>query len=399
VTKKTGRPSKAGYASRARAAPAPAADEHGALPRDDVNLTIASALLDLASVQDGERQRHAYTRAAYAVLGTEHPLSARLHDGTLEKIRYVGPSSERVILEILGAGTSPTVTAAVERSGKRTEVERRRGLRDGFLSQSVAEWLLAARLDGVIDLADYRGDFQMHSVFSDGDQTLDEIVRACMALGYTCAAITDHSYGLPVARGMSMEAAARQHEEIDALNAQFAGRFRMYKGVEANILPDGSLDLSEEERRRFEIVVASPHSGLRSASDQTDRMIAAVSLPHVHILGHPRGRKFNARPGVTADWSRVFAAAARHGVAIEIDGSIERQDVDAGLAAQAVAAGCLIALDSDAHAPLELVFARMAIAHARLARIPPGPVVNCWTDAQLEAWCRDPAAGGGSIRS
>jgi histidinol phosphatase-like PHP family hydrolase len=373
------------------------ADAHDGLPGDDVNLTIASALLDLAAVQDGERQRHAYTRAAYAVLGSEQPLSARLRDGTLEKIRFVGPSSERVILEILGTGTSPTVTAAVERSGKRKDVERRRGWRDGFLSQSVAEWLLEAPLDGVVDLADYRGDFQMHSTFSDGDQTLDEIVRACMALGYTCAAITDHSYGLPVARGMSMSAAARQHDEIDALNARYAGRFRMYKGVEANILPDGSLDLSEEERRRFEIVVASPHSGLRGASDQTERMVAAVSLPHVHILGHPRGRKFNSRPGVTADWPRVFAAAARHGVAIEIDGSIERQDVDAGLAARALAAGCLIALDSDAHAPLELVFARMAIAHARLARIPPARVVNCWTDERLEAWCGEPAREG--IRS
>jgi histidinol phosphatase-like PHP family hydrolase len=356
-----------------------------------VNLAIAAALLDLASVQEGERQRHAYTRAAYAVLGSEQPLSERLHDGALDKIRYIGPSSERVIREMLASGSSPTVAAAIERSGRRKDVERRREYRDGFLSQAVAEWLLATPLEGVIDLADYRGDFQMHSTFSDGDQTLDEIVHACMALGYSCAAVTDHSYGLPVARGMSMSAAARQHEEIDALNTRYAGRFRMYKGVEANILPDGTLDLTEEERRLFEIVVASPHSGLRGSADQTARMVAAVSLPHVHILGHPRGRRFNSRPGVSADWPRVFAAAARHGVAIEIDGSIERQDVDAGLAAQAVAAGCLIALDSDAHAPLELVFARMAIAHARLARIPPDRVVNCWSDERLAAWCHEPA--------
>ena len=357
-------------------------------PGGDVNLAIAGALLDLAGVQDGERQRHAYTRAAYAVLASELPLSERVRDGALEKIRYVGPSSERIVHEVLQTGASATVAAAVRESARRADVERRRTLRDGFLSQAVAEWLLAAPLDGAVDLADYRGDFQMHSSYSDGDQTLDEIVRACLALGYGCAAVTDHSYGLPVAHGMSMEAAARQHAEIDALNARYAKRFRLFKGVEANILPDGSLDLQEDERRLFEIVVAAPHSGLRGTADQTSRMVAAVSQPHVHILGHPRGRRFNARGGVHADWPRVFDAAARHGVAIEIDGSIERQDVDAGLAARAVAAGCTIALDSDAHAPLELVFARMAIAHARLARIPPDRVVNCWSDARILEWSR-----------
>ena len=304
----------------------------------------------------------------------------------LEKIRHVGPSSERVIREVLASGASAIVEAAIEHSRKRKDVERRRGLRDGFISQSMAEWVLAAPIESAIDLDDYRGDFQMHSTFSDGDQTLDEIVQACLALGHGCAAVTDHSYGLPVARGMSMESAARQHADIDVLNQRYAGRFRLFKGVEANILPDGSLDLSESERRQFEIVVAAPHSGLRGAGNQTARMVAAVSQPHVHILGHPRGRRFNQRTGVSADWPRVFEAAARHGVAIEIDGSIERQDVDAGLAAQARAAGCLIALDSDAHAPLELVFSRMAIAHARLAGIPAARVVNCWSDERLFGW-------------
>ncbi len=385
MTPKTTRPSKAGYATTSASSPR---QPPGHAPAGDENLTIAGALLDLAFVQDGERQRHAYTRAAYAVLGSEQPLSERLHEGTLEKIRYVGPSSERVIREVLESGTSATVAAAVSESARRADVERRRALRDGFLSQAVAEWLLAAPLDDAVDLADYRGDFQMHSSYSDGDQTLDEIVRACIALGYGCAAVTDHSYGLPVAHGMSMDAAARQHADIDALNEQYAGRFRLFKGVEANILPDGSLDLREDERRQFEIVVAAPHSGLRGTADQTGRMVAAVSQPHVHILGHPRGRRFNARAGVHADWPRVFDAAARHGVAIEIDGSIERQDVDASLAAQAIAAGCTIALDSDAHAPLELVFARMAIAHARLARIPAERVVNCWSDERIVEWSR-----------
>lgn len=351
-----------------------------------MNLAVAGVLLDLAAVQDGERQRHAYTRAAYAVLGSDRPLPARIHDGALEKIRYVGPSSERVIREVLATGSSPAVELAIEQSGREKDVAKRRALRSGFLSQAAAEWLLAAPLDGVVSLEDYRGDFQVHSTYSDGGQSLDEFVRASLALGHTCGAVTDHSYGLPVAGGMSMDAATRQHAEIDELNARYARRFRLFKGVEANILPDGGIDLSEDERRSFEIVVAAPHSALRSTTDQTARMVAAVSQPHVHVLGHPRGRRFNTRAGVVADWPRVFDVAARHGVAIEIDGSIERQDLDAGLAAQALAAGCTLALDSDAHSPVELTFSRMAIAHARLAGIPASRVVNCWSDDALLEW-------------
>ena len=108
--------------------------------------------------------------------------------------------------------------------------------------------------------------------------------------------------------------------------------------------------------------------------------------PFVDILGHPRGRRYDVRPGVSADWREVFAAAARRRVAIEIDGYPDRQDVDWTLAAAALEAGCLLALDSDAHATEELLFSRMAVAHGRLAGAPPGRVINCWSDEELQAW-------------
>jgi histidinol phosphatase-like PHP family hydrolase len=190
---------------------------------------------------------------------------------------------------------------------------------------------------------------------------------------------------------MSMSDAARQHQEIDALNVRYAGRFRILKGVEANIAADGSLDLGAAERARFELVLAAPHAALRTTEDQTARMMTVVSTPGVHILAHPRGRKLASRPGIAADWDRVFAAAARTGVAIEIDGDPSRQDVDSELARRAVDAGCVLALDSDAHSVEELAYAETAIAHAHLAGVPASAVINTWPVERLLDWAsRDP---------
>ena len=185
-----------------------------------------------------------------------------------------------------------------------------------------------------------------------------------------------------------MERFAEQAVEIAALNERQAGRFRLLRGVEANIRDDGSVDIDAGDRAKFDIVLAAPHSGLRSAAPQTDRMLAAVTAPGVHILAHPRGRKLGERPGVAADWPRIFDAAAKSGVAIEIDGDPHRQDLDFALAHQALQAGCLIALDSDAHSVPELSYANIALAHATIAGIPSERIVNCWPLEQLLEWAR-----------
>src|SRR5581483_246583 len=230
------------------------------------------------------------------------------------------------------------------------------------------------------------GDLQMHSVYSDGSQTLDAIVSGGLARGYQFCAVTDHSYGLPIAGGVSMAEVAEQHRAIDALNAAHRREFRLLKGIEANIRADGSVDMEPGELAQFDLVVAAPHSALRSPADQTARMMRAVSTRGVHILGHPRGRMYGSRPGVTAEWDRVFKTAAKTGVAIEIDGDPSRQDVDFELARRAVDAGCIFALDSDAHSTEELAYAETAIAHARLAGIAKERVVNCWALEQLLEW-------------
>jgi putative hydrolase len=355
----------------------------------DLNGKIAALLRDLAAAQQSPQSRWGYKRAAAAVRNLEAPIDTYLQaDGTLRKIPNIGPASTRVILEVLGTGRSQIVDDAVAASPSSAAIEKSRALRGHFLTRSQVVAALGTPEKGGPALEQYRGDLQMHSVWSDGSQTLEEIVEGALARGYGYSAVTDHSYGLPIAGGVSMSELERQHREIDRINERYRGRFRLLKGIEANIRADGSVDMAPAELRRLEIVVAAPHSALRSNADQTPRMLRAVKTPGVTILGHPRGRLYGSRPGVAADWPRVFRAAAQAGVAIEIDGDPARQDVDYDLAQTAVKAGCIFALDSDAHSTAELQYAETAIAHARLAGVPADRVVNSWPVERLLEWTR-----------
>jgi putative hydrolase len=358
-----------------------------AIVQEDVNLAAAALLYDMAALQPTERSQFGYKRAAKAVIGLPVSVADLVRAGTIREIPFVGPSSARIITELIEHGRSPTVDAAVAASTRASDVTTRRKFRDAYLSHYALQRALDTPLGrGTVSRADYRGDFQMHSTWSDGGETIEGMVRGCMDRGHTCLGITDHSYGLPVARGVTMANIVRQHSEIDALNAQLGEEFRVFKGIEANILVDGSLDLQPDERAVFEFVVASPHSQLRKSEDQTARMVGATGAAGVAILGHPRGRVFNTRPGITADWSRVFELAAKRRVAIELDGNWHRQDLDFELARHALDAGCIFALDSDAHAIGELRFSDYAIAHARLAGIPAARVINCWSNEELADW-------------
>jgi histidinol phosphatase-like PHP family hydrolase len=353
----------------------------------DTNGLVASLLRDLAAVQTSQQSRWGYKRAAAAVRQLDEPIEALLQpDGTLRKIPNVGPSSTRVILEVLRTGRSDIVERAVAASGKAGDVEKSRGLRENFLTRAqVIAALRNTKLRG-LRLPAYRGDLQMHSTWSDGSQTLADIVAGGLARGYEYCAVTDHSYGLPIAGGISMAEVAEQRKEIDGLNETHRERFRLLQGIEANIRADGSVDMEPDELRQIEIVVAAPHSALRRAEDQTRRMVRATRTPGVNILGHPRGRMYGSRPGVAADWDAVFEAAESARVAIEIDGDPARQDVDHALARRALRAGCVFALDSDAHSTPELAYAETAIAHARLAGIPAERVINTWPLDRLLEW-------------
>ena len=351
----------------------------------DVNLEIAALLLDLAEVYRPSPRFWGYKNASRSI--RRHPVFlADLSDREILTIPGVGPASLRVVREYLDGGESRTVTRAVEESGKTKEINARRELRRNFLSAAKVDQVLSETKRGAVRREDYLGDFQMHSRGSDGADSVETLALACAERGYRCMCVTDHSYGLPIAGGMTMEEMRAQHAEISRLNKKFGGEFRILKGVEANIRQDGTLDMLPAELPEFDLVMGSPHSSLRKTFDQTERMLSAVSTPGVHILGHPRGRVFNSRAGVIADWPSVFRRAAEAGVAIELDGDVSRQDLDFRIAMAAKKAGCVFALDSDAHAANQLWMADYAIAHARLAGIPAARIINCWPIADILNW-------------
>lgn len=359
----------------------------------DLNAVVAGYLRDLAFAQSSQQKMFGYKRAAAAILSLDAPLTDLLSpDGALPRIRGIGPGSTRVIREILETGESPTVEQAVERSERRADIQRRRELRRHFLSRAEVRRVLADSAFSGPTAGQYCGDLQMHSEWSDGSPTVEEIADACVARGYRYSAVTDHSYGLRIAGGMSMADAARQRLAIEAVNARYQDRFRLLQGIEANIDAAGGLDLTDEEATTFDVVLAAPHSRLRKNEDQTDRMVAALQHSTVRILAHPRGRISGSRAGVIANWDAVFDAAAQRGVAIEIDGDPARQDLDFTLGRQALTRGCIFALDSDAHTTAQLSYAETALAHARLAGIPADRIVNCWPLERLLAWLSDPSA-------
>jgi putative hydrolase len=352
---------------------------------EDPNQEVALQVLDLAEVYRPTPRYWGYKQAARAIRRYPHFISD-LSDAEILKIPGVGPATMRVVREVLDEGQSPTVARAVAASGKQREIEQRAPLRTNFLSEAMVRKVLEEPKRGAVKPQEYGGDFQMHSRGSDGSDTVEQLARACMKRGYRCMAVTDHSYGLPIAGGMSMEKMRAQKQEVAAVNKKYGTDFRVFHGVEANILVDGRLDMQPDELKLLDLVVASPHSSLRKTIDQTERMVAAVSLPGVHILGHPRGRIFNSRLGIIADWPAVFRQAAATGVAIELDGDVSRQDLDHRIARAAKKAGCLFALDSDAHAGDQLWMSDYAIAHARLAGLPASRIVNCWRPDEILAW-------------
>jgi histidinol phosphatase-like PHP family hydrolase len=359
----------------------------------DVNAVVGGYLRDLAFAQSSQQKTFGYKRAAAAILALDVPLTDLVGaGGALPRIAGIGPGSTRVIREILDTGESPTVEHAIDGSGRRADIERRRRLRQHFLSRAEVRRVLADRAFAGPSLEQYRGDLQMHSEWSDGNPTVHEIADACLQRGYQYAAVTDHSYGLKIAGGMSMAEAADQRRAIDDVNARCGNQFRLLQGIEANIDDSGRLDLADDEAAIFDLVLAAPHSRLRKDEDQTGRMLTAIAHPAVRILAHPRGRITGSRAGVIADWDAVFASAAQRGVAIEIDGDPARQDLDHTLASRALGMKCVFALDSDAHTTTQLSYAETALAHARLAGIPPQRIVNCWPRDRLLAWLSNPSS-------
>jgi histidinol phosphatase-like PHP family hydrolase len=237
----------------------------------------------------------------------------------------------------------------------------------------------------------YKGDLQMHTVWSDGSASIMEMADAAIERGYQYIGITDHSKGLKIARGIDEQTLRRQAKEIAQANeklAQKGVKFRVLRSIEMNLNPRGEGDMDPAALAELDVVVGSFHSALRTKEDQTDRYLAALRNPTVDILGHPRGRIYNYRLGLSADWPRVFATAAELDKAVEMDSYADRQDLDVDLLALAREAGVKIAIDTDAHHPEQLDFAALGLAAAMRANIPPERIINFMPTDELLQWVK-----------
>ncbi|MFC5407900.1 helix-hairpin-helix domain-containing protein [Larkinella bovis] len=195
-----------------------------------------------------------------------------------------------------------------------------------------------------------RGILHNHSTYSDGKHSLEQMAGYCRELGFSYFGIADHSQAAAYANGLEPHRVKQQHEEIDRLNAQFGGSFKILKGIESDILGDGSLDYSDEILATFDYVVASVHSNLSMNSEKaTARLIRAIQNPYTTILGHPTGRLLLARAGYPIDYKAVIDACAQHGVVIEINASPWRLDLDWRWVQYAVSQGVMLSINPDAH--------------------------------------------------
>lgn len=234
-----------------------------------------------------------------------------------------------------------------------------------------------------------RGDFHCHTTWSDGGDSLTDMVLAAEALGHEYVAITDHSPRLTVAHGLTTDRLREQWRDIAHLD--LSSSVRVLRGIEVDILADGSLDQSSAVLAELDIVVASVHSGLRDdATTMTNRLVAALANPWTTVLGHCTGRKLGgprgARPPSRFDAEVVFEAARSFGVAVEINSRPDRSDPPSGLLRLASDMGCVFAINSDAHSVEQLTVQASGVERALAAGIDASRVVNCWPLEQVISW-------------
>ena len=238
--------------------------------------------------------------------------------------------------------------------------------------------LVAARgtLPRLVTNTDIRGILHCHSSYSDGHTTIAELVAAGRARGWSYIGITDHSMSAFYAGGLSPADVARQHDEIDALNATLTD-FRILKGIEADILVSGDLDYPDETLDRFDYVIASIHSRFRMGeSEMTARILKALEDPRLTILGHPTGRLLLSRDPYPVDIDAVLHKAAEGGIAIELNADPKRLDLDWRHLLRARELGIPVEIGPDAHSVRGLDCVELGVGIARKAWLEAGDILN-----------------------
>jgi putative hydrolase len=307
----------------------------------------------------------AFRNAAEVIARVEPSELDRLNRaGRLSSLSGVGDTTARVVAEALAGEVPEYLTQLL------SEVQPALGGKPAELRKKL------------------RGDCHGHSDWSDGGSPIRTMAEAARDLGHEYWSLTDHSARLTVAHGLDAERLERQLDEVAKLNEELAP-FRILTGIEVDILEDGKLDQDEDLLARLDVVVASVHSKLRMESaPMTERMVAAIENPNTDILGHCTGRIVvgRGRPESKFDHKKVIGACAATGTAVEINSRPERLDPPQEILRLAVEQGCMIAIDTDAHAPGQLEWQRNGCEIAVTAGVLHEKVVNTWSADKLLEW-------------
>ncbi len=240
----------------------------------------------------------------------------------------------------------------------------------------------------LVEIGDIRAELHAHTVASDGRFTIETLAGCAADRGYHTVAVTDHSPSSAQANGLSPDRLLEHIDAIHAANAEIDG-ITILAGAEVDILADGRLDYDDEILARLDVVVASPHSTLRQDPETaTNRLLAAIRHPLVHLLGHPTGRIVNRREGLRPDMTKLFEAAAEHDTALELNANSLRLDLSDIHVRAAVEAGATVALNTDAHRPEHFDELRYGIMTARRGWLEAERCVNTWSARKLHSWLR-----------
>jgi DNA polymerase (family 10) len=248
---------------------------------------------------------------------------------------------------------------------------------------------LKRKLPTLVTDRDLHGILHCHTDASDGTETLETMANATRKRGFQYFGVADHSKSAHYAGGLSIDQIEEQHREADRLNKRFGKEFRILKGIESDILADGSLDYPDDVLERFDFVVASIHGRFRlDRKAQTERLLRAVADRHTTILGHPTGRQLQRRPGYDIDVEKVLRACAKHDVAVEINAHPWRLDLDWRWHQAALDFGCMLSINPDAHSIRELDHMHWGVEMARKGGVPADRVLNAMTLAEITRYLR-----------
>lgn len=336
---------------------------------------VVDLLRQMAAVMKARGDRHrirAYGRAADAIEHADQfeELYAR---GRLQDISGIGPAIEKNVIAFVERGERP---AWLDDPSKLPPVARGSGVARARAQaapldelQEIPAAFHEPPFDGVPDL-------HVHTVWSDGTLTIEEVAEMAHRMGAKGVGISDHSGSLHIANGLTPAEVREQWKEIDRVQERYPD-VAILRGTECDILRDGHLDHPDDLLAELDYVVGSLHSQLRLPErEQTERVLKALDNPHLTVLGHPTTRVPNHRPRANLDLDEVFAKAARNGVAMEVNGNPGRIDLDADLARKALAAGCKLSVASDGHSAWEMLSLAVARAIAAEAGATPSDLVN-----------------------